>query len=165
MKYDTANAKRCVNTFIESLHRCGMMQVLRCFSLTPFVRESWQLWEATTNTTITVTGQHPHTRSIAPLWALSVSLCLLQGLLCTVLSEQCHQHLCWLCCFLSAGIHGARLGHSHRGDNGSWYVDSSTQWLMYLVGLLWRPESDGCEQHVHKMALFALGLLCEGLEI
>lgn len=32
---------------------------------------------------------------------------LFQGLFGTVLSEQCHQYLCRLCCILSAGIHGS----------------------------------------------------------
>lgn len=72
------------------------MQGLRCSSPSPSVRECWPLWEATTNTTTTATGRHPHTQTLlSPSPRLHFNIRMLFVLFC------CRDCLA-LCCLNSA---------------------------------------------------------------
>ncbi len=54
---------KCFKSQTLPCSRYGAMQGLRCSSPTPSARGCWPLWEATTNTTTTATGQRPHTQA------------------------------------------------------------------------------------------------------
>lgn len=94
---------KCFKSQSLTLCRCGVMQGLRCSFPTLCVREYSPLWEATTNTTTTATGQCPYTQTCRSQCIITFTVFHSRALWqCWILFLVCCRDCLALCCLNSA---------------------------------------------------------------